>query len=118
MESIELILTGGGGAVASFIANQALTKYRLTKVEQDLEKGLQAVKIAKNSKFKEIREDYKEREQILHKRIDRTRDDNNKKFEEINKQINENNNNLNGKIDDGFKAINQRLDTFIQNFNK
>ena len=125
MESLDLFISGGGGAAASFLANQAVTKWRLSKLEEEqekqskeMEKSIQAVNISKSTKFKEIREDYREREQILHARIDRTRDENNKRLDEMNKSITENNDKLDKKIDAGFAAINTRLDAFIQNINK
>lgn len=99
--------------LVAIVSNWALFKYRLGKLEDNFEKEMAAVKIAKNSKIKEIKEDYKERIQVLHERIDRTRDENNKRFDDVRKESISRNNQLEKKIDNGFSALNSRLDNFL-----
>lgn len=110
IDGLEGIIGGAGGSVVAFASSYALIQYRVKQMEkrqdatdQDLEKEIQAVNISKRSKFKEIKEDYKERIQVVHERIDRARDASEEKY-----------NMLDQKITQGFDSINSRLDNFLK----
>lgn len=114
----EIAAIASGSSGVTFIANWAVSKYRLSRVEKDLDDGLAAVRIAKNSRIKEIKEDYKERAQVLHDRVDNLRNEQNKKFDDLRKEQLTHNQAIEKKITDGFSALNKRLDGFIQSQNK
>lgn len=61
----------------------------LKKTNEVMEKEAIASKAGRSSTRKELTEDIKAREQVLHQRIDRVRDDNIKSYEKLESQITE-----------------------------
>ena len=79
-------------AIGTFVGTFAVMKYRIGQVEkrreedkQDFKEQLAAVNMSKHSKFKEVKEDYNEKIQVAHTRVDKLRDevrDSNQKIEQ------------------------------------
>lgn len=68
--------------VAGIIGQWAVNKHKVKELErrrvedkEDLQDSISAVNISKSSKFKDVKDDFNEKIQITHKRIDKVRDD-------------------------------------------
>lgn len=80
------------GAVLGYGKLQSATKELKARRKEDkayFEKELQAVKLAKHSRIKELSVDYKERIQICHDRIDKQRDFIEKQGEKVETKLDE-----------------------------
>ena len=121
MDSLELILSAAGGGGASFIANQAVTKWRINRLEKDHEKEVQAtnerfvgVSAAKKAAKNEIQEKINKEVETIHKRIDAVKDeqkDYEKKTAGEFKEINEKLSNVNTMM----AKMDGKLDTLLNN---
>lgn len=98
----------GVGLVVSYVKQQEAVK-KLVKENEQLKVDFKemkseninqhdAIQIAKGVKFKEIREEFKESDQVLHQRIDRLRDDNSKTFDKLERKIDSNHESLTSQI--------------------
>ena len=120
METVELIIAAVGGGSGSFAIGQAVTKWRLNKLEESHEKAEQEIKerfvgisAAKKATVTDINRRLDKEVETIHKRIDSVKDEA-KEYEKKTanefKEINDKLNNLNI----GLSEINGKLDIILK----
>lgn len=119
MESLELVLTAVGSGGGSFAVSQAVTKWRLNKLEKEADKAekninerLAGIRASKKATVTELREEIAKEVRILHERVDKAKEEQkeyekkaNQEFKEINEKL--------GSLDSKLAAIDGKLDLII-----
>ena len=120
MESLELILTAVGTGGGSFAVSQAVTKWRLNKIEEGIDKAEHSVNerfvgisAAKKATVNELKDKIDKEIGTVHKRIDSVKLEAKEYEKKANKEFKEINEKLNG-LNVALSEINGKLDIILK----
>lgn len=119
-------------ALAGFIATFSVMKFRIGLVEStrkedkdDFNVRIESIQIQKGQRLKEIKEDYSDKVEILHNRIDtvrkEVRESNEKvekKVEKLSEKVDENNKGLSEQIREGNASLLSHVAELFKNISK